>query len=183
VQVQVEDAGFDTLVAKIKKDEADLAAANQKAAESQTSLTQVQAKFDSATEELKTVNAKLSDRAAFQAAVAARIKLETFAAKKIDGDLSSLSDDEIIVKLIQKSNKDFKADGKDSVYLSARLDHMMENDKPAPSGAVSKIADALKDKTRSDGESPQQTAAEIRAQRQREQADAWKKPIGYTRQK
>lgn len=183
VSVQVEDAGFDTLVNKIKKDEADLIAATAKAEEALKSNTQIQAKFDSATEELKAANLKLDDKAAFQLAVTNRIKLETFAAKKLDGDLASMTDDEIIIKLIQKNQKEFKADGKDSVYLGARLDHMMDNDKPAAGGAATKLVDALGDKARKDSDSPAKTSAEIRRERQDAQTNAWKTPIGHTSKK
>lgn len=91
--------------------------------------SKLQAKADSASEELKSVKAEAKAKedgfqARVDAAVAARVELVTTATKygvKADG-----SDAEIKGSLIAKAFPNAKLDGKDEVYMAARLDAALE---------------------------------------------------------
>lgn len=91
--------------------------------------SKLQAKADSASEELKSVKAEAKAKedgfqAKVDAAVAARVELVATATKygvKADG-----SDAEIKGSLIAKAFPNAKLDGKDEVYMAARLDAALE---------------------------------------------------------
>lgn len=91
--------------------------------------SKLQAKADSASEELKSVKAEAKAKedgfqAKVDAAVAARVELVAIATKygvKADG-----SDAEIKGSLIAKAFPNAKLDGKDEVYMAARLDAALE---------------------------------------------------------
>jgi hypothetical protein len=171
------DAAYNAVVAQMKADADQIEELKKSVEDAGKEKSQLQAKCDSVSEELTSTKAKLDDKAAFDARVNDRIKLITFASKKIDGDLTALSDDEIIVKLLQKRNPEFKADGKDTVYLRARLDHLMEEKEAG--GAVEKMKQQAKDNARGDTQQPK-TAAEVRAERMKRDSQAWTVNIGRT---
>lgn len=136
------------------------------------------------------------DAAEFSAAVAKRVALEVFAAKRLDGEVSKMSDRDIIVGLIKLDSPQFNAEGKDDVYLQVRLDHIMEtateddeertdtDDESSDSdsdGAYQEAKKAISNKTRQDSKAPAKSHDEIRADSMRRAAEAWMKPIGLTR--
>lgn len=100
-----------------------------KIASLETEKSKLQAKADSASEELKSVKAEAKAKedgfqARVDAAVAARVELVATATKygvKADG-----SDAEIKGSLIAKAFPNAKLDGKDEVYMAARLDAALE---------------------------------------------------------
>lgn len=177
VEIKLDDAAYDAVVSRLKKDSEELEAVRNKVVEAEKAKTQAEAKCDSLTAEVTSMKAKMDDAAAFNARVAARVKLEAFAKNRVDGEVSTMTDDQIIVKLIQKKTPEFKADGKDSVYLQARLDHLMETEVDV-GGAFKDIKAGVSEKARNDSDGKTETADEMRKRRMREDSDAWKSPLG-----
>lgn len=64
----------------------------------------------------------------FREAVAKRVKLEIFARKRLDADVTTMTDKDIIIGLIKLDDDGFKAEGRkgEDIYLQARLDAMMD---------------------------------------------------------
>jgi hypothetical protein len=148
-----------------------------------------------------------TDSAEFAEAVQKRVKLEVFASKRLDSDLTKMSEKEIIVSLIRLDSPDFKEEGRTDVYLQARLDAMMEREDDEE---VEEIEDqyhgdsedgeeegeeessydsgrnAIRRNVRTDARNgakgnQSKTADEVRLESMRKQQEAYKKPIGMTR--
>lgn len=64
----------------------------------------------------------------FRDAVAKRVSLELFAKKRLDSDITKMTDRDIIISLIKLDDEGFKAEGRkgEDLYLQARLDAMMD---------------------------------------------------------
>lgn len=64
----------------------------------------------------------------FREAVSRRVSLELFAKKRLDSDITKMSDRDIIISLIKLDDENFKAEGRkgEDLYLQARLDAMMD---------------------------------------------------------
>lgn len=126
------------------------------------------------------------DSAQVTEAVKKRVALERFAAKRLDSDLTPMTDREIIEALIKLDNKDFKAEGKDDIYLEARLDHMIDNFKEdkkgdkKTGGTHSQAKNISKERETNDSEDkdvPTYDSARVAAQER--DAGRWQKRIGY----
>lgn len=187
VEYKVDDDAHAAITSKIKADADQIEQISSELKTVKKEKSTLEAKCDSQDEQIKEL--KQSDRTdeQFNQAVNDRVNLITFAGKKLDGeDLTALSNRDIIVKLIQTANPEFKADGKDDVYLAARLDHMIEiesqktdgeqTEGQGSGGAYNNLKnDAANAAKGGSGE----TADQKRERLKRDQAEAWKKPIGY----
>jgi hypothetical protein len=177
VEHKLDEAAYDAVVARFKADSDAIEAAKSEAATVKAEVSTLTAKCDSLTDELKTAKESRMDADTINQKVEARMKLVRFAEKHLKADAVTGSDMDIIEKLIQKKNPDFKKDGKDEAYMLARLDHMMETEKDAPGGAYQQARGDSADRV--NGSSGKESSADIRARKQREDADAWKTPLKY----
>jgi hypothetical protein len=179
IEHKLDDAAYDAIVARFKADSEAIDAGKADLAAAKAESTTLTAKCDSLTDELKTAKESRLDADAVEAKVEERLKLVRFAEKflKVDDIKGSALD--IIEKLIQRKNPDFKKDGKSDAYMQARLDHMIETEKPADGGAYSQARG--ESSQRADGTGAKETPDEQRKRRQREDSEAWKQPLSFGR--
>lgn len=163
-------------------------------------VTKATARADALADDLAAEKAKVAelqasklDEAAINARVDARVKLLTFAKPRLDAatDWATKSDREIKVALIKAANPKFDAEGKDDVYIQARVDHLLETATEETKEEETKEEEP-KDENRSDAaEEARKVAAnragatsknstQTRSERMRADAERWKKPIGVS---
>lgn len=106
-----------------------------KTAEAERATAQGRAdSFETEIKKLKDANADANgktiklDSDEFREAVAKRVSLELFAKKRLDSDITKMSDRDIMIALIKLDDEGFKAEGRkgEDLYLQARLDAMMD---------------------------------------------------------
>lgn len=106
-------------------------------------ISEQQAKLDAATADLVAAKAKLdSEDARVAAAVKARLALVTVASGFVKADMADMPDRAIKEAVIATRYPDFKADGRDDVYIQARFDGVIESKTAdAATATVTKLAD------------------------------------------
>lgn len=126
----------------------------------------LQAKYDAASEELKTLK-KVDHSAEIKKAVHARLSLERAASEHLDKEtiekFDSMDDKAIKVAVIKKYSPEVNLDGKNDIYLDARYDAAIENKPESKSMSdqnVSMHKPAKNDTGRKDSKSARDTYIE-----------------------
>lgn len=139
----------------------------------------VQAKLDQAVADLGKARTDAADTKRFDAAVAARVELESAARTSLgaDFDPKGKTDREIMVAVVRGDSKDFKDDGKSDDYVRSRFDAVIE--KGAVAGSITRVIEGVrqdvKDKTTPAPKREDAIDPEASAQKMRERnANAWK---------
>ncbi len=171
------------ITSKIRKDAEDKIALQAKVEAEAAEKTKQLARADSLTDEVTTLKAEPKfDEDVIASRVQKRVALERFASQRLDSDLSTLTDRDIIVNLIHLDNKDFKAEGKDDIYLQARLDHMIETAAKTPpkkGAGYNQSKDIGKDRFTEDGKDQPLSYEQARLKHQQDSAAKHTQRIGY----
>lgn len=104
----------------------------------------LQAKLDLATADLGKVRADAADTTRFDAAVAARVELESAARTSLGGDFDTKgkTDREIMVAVVRGDSKDFKDESRSDDYIRSRFDGVIE--KGVVAGSITKVIEGVR---------------------------------------